>query len=77
MLSCLIPGPRKYKNLDSWLWPMVEEMKKLGQHHTPFVGINASTQKRFCLRAHILNVAGDGIALAEAMGLASCDETNN
>lgn len=50
---------------------MVEEMKQLGQHHTLFNGIDASTQKRFNLRAHILNVAGDGIALAEAMGLAS------
>jgi hypothetical protein len=30
LLAMSIPGPKKYKNLDSFLYPLIEELKILG-----------------------------------------------
>lgn len=63
----LIPGPKDCKDLDSFLFPFVEEMKLL---HDGILGVrNSFTNTTFTLRAHTVLVSGDGLASADAMGL--------
>ncbi|TGO31563.1 hypothetical protein BHYA_0524g00010 [Botrytis hyacinthi] len=77
LLSCLIPGPRKVGDLDSFLQPMVDEMLVLGKGIHSLDDYNGSkhrlynsfTNKPFILRAWIIIVSGDGPGRAEAMGL--------
>jgi len=67
MVSCIIPGPKKYKNIDSFLYPLVEELQQL------HIGIprvfNKVTKANFVLRAWLILVSGDGPASADAIGL--------
>jgi Transposase family tnp2 len=67
LLSCLIPGSKKHVLLDTFLYPMVEEMKLLD---AGIPGIyNHFTKSEFELHAWILFVSADGPASAEAMGM--------
>jgi len=64
----IIPGPSKYKNLDSFLQPLVDELKILGSPH----GINtysAYQGSNFRLRAYAVLFSGDGPAISEAIGM--------
>lgn len=66
ILSFVIPGPRKYKDLDSYLYPLIQELKSLGNGVDAW---DAHACKSFKLRAWVVLVTGDGPAVAEAMGL--------
>jgi hypothetical protein len=58
LLVGFTPGPNNPKDLDSFLWPLVAEMKKLGQDG----GVdawNAATEKQFQLHAYITVVTAD------------------
>ena len=69
MVVCLIPGPNKGGNIDTWLFPLIEEMKSLdrGSQHT---GLDAYTGEQFTLRAWLVNCSADGPQLAELNGMA-------
>ncbi|CCD56290.1 hypothetical protein BofuT4_P149000.1 [Botrytis cinerea T4] len=77
LLSCLIPGPKKVGDLDSFLQPMVDEMLVLGkgidnitaEDNSKHRLYNSFTKKPFTLRAWIIIVSGDGPGRAESMGL--------
>jgi hypothetical protein len=58
-------GPNKPKDLDSFLRPLVEELKQLDDGAEAFDG---NTGHSFTLRAWVTMVTGDGPAVAEAMG---------
>jgi hypothetical protein len=68
LLSCLIPGPKAPGDLNSFLFPMVEECKRLSEEGIDGV-FNAFTKVLCEIRAHIIMVAGDGPALADVMKL--------
>jgi hypothetical protein len=66
MVSLIIPGPKKYKDIDSFLYPLVEELKQL---HIGTSAYNAYRRQSFTLRAEAVLVTGDGPAIQEAMGM--------
>ena len=55
LLNLVIPGPRKYKDLDSYLQPLVEELEELGSGVEAY---NAYTNENFVLRAWPVVVTG-------------------
>ena len=65
LASMILPGPKKPKNLDSFLRPLVDELKQLDKGVTM---IDGNTATPFVLRAWATMVTGDGPALAEAIG---------
>jgi hypothetical protein len=67
LLSLLIPGPRKYKDLNTFLFPLVEELHILADGVADVK--NDFTGESFDLRAHLILVSADGPASADAMGL--------
>jgi hypothetical protein len=65
LLAALIPGPNQHKDLDTFLRPLVEEIKDLG------IGIPDTPHKfqpNFTMKAHLFLAAADGPALADLMG---------
>ena len=71
LISTLIPGPAEPKDLDSFLYPLVQEMHILGDGIDGVVdgefGVGTAGHI-FRLRAWITTVTGDGPAAAKAMG---------
>jgi hypothetical protein len=67
--SVIIPGPKKPKDINSFLRPLVDELIAL--ENGQVTAVDADTGKEFILRAHVLIVTGDGPATAEAMGMKS------
>lgn len=68
LLSCLIPGPSNYKNLDSFMHPIIQELLQLEGGVEDV--LNAYTpDEPFTLRATVLVVSGDGPASADAIGM--------
>jgi hypothetical protein len=65
MLSVLIPGPYSYKELDTFLQPLVEELLIL---HTGVPDTPHKFGPNFTLKAHCIHCAGDGPAIADLMG---------
>ncbi|RAL65461.1 hypothetical protein DID88_001027 [Monilinia fructigena] len=65
LISMIIPGPKAYDDLNSFLAPLVDELNLLSDG-VPNVG-NIYTQTRFTLRGYLLFVSGDGRAVADAM----------
>ena len=65
LASMIIPGPKKPKNLDSFLRPLVDELKQLDYGVKAF---DANMGQEFILRAWVTMVTGDGPAIAEAIG---------
>src|SRR6266480_2533665 len=65
MASAIIPGPKKLKNLDFFLYLIINELKIL---HTGINCYDASTNCCFTLRAWVTMVTGDGPAIADIMG---------
>jgi hypothetical protein len=64
----IIPGPAKYKDLDSFLQPLVDELNTLGNPD----GIDTYSAYRgrhFGLRAYAVLFSGDGPAISEAIGM--------
>ena len=55
LLNLLIPGPKKYKDLDSYLQPLVEELEELGRGVGAY---NAYRNEEFVLRAWPVVVTG-------------------
>jgi hypothetical protein len=55
LLSLIIPGPEKHKNLDSFLFPLIEELKQLGQGVQAYDSYN---RRSFILRTHMVVVSG-------------------
>jgi hypothetical protein len=71
LMSILIPGPSEPKDLDSFLYPLVQEMHNLDQGVDNVVDGEFSPTaagSSFTLRAWITTVTGDGPAAAKAMG---------
>lgn len=66
ILSLIIPGPKKEKDLDSFLFPLVEEMDKL--HEGISEVCDASMNYNITLKAWLILCTGDGPATASAMG---------
>ncbi|KAG8961311.1 hypothetical protein FRC05_006248 [Tulasnella sp. 425] len=60
----VIPGPKQVKDTDSFLWPLVEEMKTLAKGITAF---DAVKEESFTLHAYILLAFGDIPAVAKLM----------
>src|SRR5579871_4979987 len=67
--SILIPGPKKPKNLNSFLRPLVDELEAL--ENGQVTAVDGDTGREFILHAHVLIVTGDGPATADAMGMKS------
>ena len=71
LISMLIPGPQEPKNLDSFLYPLVQEMHVLGKGVPGIIDgqyLSGTADYKFTLRAWITTVTGDGPATAKAMG---------
>jgi hypothetical protein len=51
----VIPGPKKPKDLDSFLRPLVDELLELGRG---VESVDGDTRSTFSLRAHITIVTG-------------------
>jgi hypothetical protein len=51
----VIPGPKKPKDLDSFLRPLVDELLELGRG---VESVDGDTRSKFSLRAHITIVTG-------------------
>jgi hypothetical protein len=61
-----ILGPKKYKSLDSFLYPLVKELEMLG------AGINAYNSYRkqyFLLRAYLVVVTSNRPTISKAIGM--------
>jgi hypothetical protein len=69
LTSIIIPGPKKAKDINSFLRPLVDELIAL--ENGQVTAVDGDTGKEFVLRAHILIVTGDGPATADAMGMKS------
>jgi hypothetical protein len=65
LASMIIPGPKKPKDLDTFLRPLVDELKQLD---SGVEALDANTGRTFMLRAWVTMVTGDGPAVAEVMG---------
>lgn len=61
----MIPGPKAHKDLNTFLYPIVEKLQLLGKGVSGI--FNSFTQTNCTLRAHLLVVSGDGPASAEAI----------
>lgn len=80
-IICLgvVPGPKKPKDFDSFLWPFVEELLKLAAGVRAFDSLQA---KLFILRAYLIIIAGDIPAVSMVMrikghnGYAPCRSCN-
>ncbi|CAG8787807.1 16657_t:CDS:2, partial [Gigaspora margarita] len=64
MISVLIPGPRAPKNFNTFLQPLINELKQLQEG---IQCIDGATEETFILRAYILSWSGDILALAKIM----------
>jgi hypothetical protein len=60
----VIPGPNKPKDFDSFLWPLIEELKKLAVGERAF---DAVTEQVFLIRAHLIAIFGDIPAISMVM----------
>jgi hypothetical protein len=60
----VIPGPKKPKDADSFLWPLVEELLKLELSVSAF---DVTAMEKFALRAYLIMVFGDIPAIAMLM----------
>jgi len=60
----IVPGPKKPVDMDSFLWPFVEEMLHLGAGITVF---NSLSQSTFVLHAYLIAVFGDIPAVSLVM----------
>jgi hypothetical protein len=60
----IIPGPKKPKDFDLFLFPMVEELLALAVGVPAF---NATTQELFCLRSYLILAFGDIPAISMVM----------
>jgi hypothetical protein len=65
--SGVIPGPRKPKDIDSFLYPLIRELKILHHGVTTY---NGATTSDFSLCAHVITVTADMPARDMLMGLA-------
>jgi Transposase family tnp2/Domain of unknown function (DUF4218) len=66
LASLIIPGPKKPKDLDSFLRPLVDELLQLDRGVDAFDG---HTMTPFQLKAWVTMVTGDGPGLADAIGM--------
>ena len=64
LASFVIPGPKKQANLDSFLVPLIDELKQLGEG----LRCTDAANREFTLRAWPILVTGDGPAIAEVTG---------
>ena len=72
MIICLLPGPKKAKNIDTWTRLLVDELKQLGSRtRSLYYSTNSFTGKYFQLRAWVINISRDGPTLVEVMGIAN------
>jgi hypothetical protein len=62
----VIPGPHKPKDIDSFLYPTVRDLKRL---HNGVTAYNAANKSDFILRAHVVTVTADMPARDMLMGL--------
>lgn len=68
-LTVIIPGSPKSEFMDTWLHPLMQELRllQLGIHGV----YDGYTKRPFMLRAHPILVTGDGKAIAQIMGTKS------
>jgi len=64
--SLIIPGPKKPRDLDTFLRPLVDELLRLDEGVDAF---DSYTKTPFRLKAWVTMVTGDGPALADAIGM--------
>ena len=75
----VVPGPKKPKDIDSFLYPLLEELLKLSDGVRAF---DSRTRKLFCLRAFLILAFGDIPAMSFLMkmkghnGVSSCRSCN-
>lgn len=62
----VIPSPKKPHDIDSFLWPLVEELLKLKKGVSAF---DVLSQGRFLLRAFLILVFGDMPAISMVMSM--------
>ncbi len=67
LLSLIIPGPHKHKDLDSFLVPLILELQELSAGVDNIY--NKHTESHFTLRGDLVLVSADGPASANIMGL--------
>jgi hypothetical protein len=66
----VIPGPKKPKDMDSFLWPLMQELLRLGKGVAAFDVLEST---RFALRAFLILVFGD----IPAMSMVMCMKGHN
>jgi hypothetical protein len=66
LASMLIPGPKRPKNIDTFLRPLLDELVSLDKGVS---ALDGSSRTNFQLRAWVTIVTGDGPGLAEAIGM--------
>ena len=64
----IIPGGYNHKFVDTWLQPLVDELREL---HDGIPAYDGARNQSFVLKAHVILVTGDGPAIAEVMGTKS------
>jgi hypothetical protein len=66
LLVGFIPGPKEPKDIDSFLFPLVQEFKALGSGITAYnAGRHSNVDSIFLLRAYIVLVGADMIGRAK------------
>ena len=65
LASMVIPGPQKPKELDTFLKPLVEELKQLDRGVEAY---DANTDCTFDLKAWVMMVTGNSPVIADAIG---------
>ena len=68
MLCGIIPGKHNPKDINSFLRPLVDELKLLSNSEIPNV-YDAASNSEFTLRAHLCLISGDLPIIAKMMGI--------
>jgi hypothetical protein len=61
LLHSVIPGPRKPKDIDSFLYPLIQELKIL---HHGVTAYNGATKSDISLRAHVITITAEAASYA-------------
>lgn len=76
LLSMVIPGGYLNEELNTFLWPLVNEFKHLSQTGVTAKDASRPEMLHFQLRSHLILVTGDGRAIAKAMGMQESGNAN-
>lgn len=65
----VIPGPRQFKDLNSFLIPLLEELQQLESGADAFDVSAPRSEQHFCLRAFLILAFGDIPAISKLLGI--------